>query len=222
MLTRVLQPHARHLSCGCERPRRHHTSGSLVIVTNRWEIIYLWTEELKPENGALWYSNCARFYWRQIALLVKHIAREEMNNTLPSSLYWLRVWIRSALLEQLDGSPCWTLFTSRGTRLLPPLRYPTSWPSRNFIWIVIAKAKPHWIQGKESISCCQAFDRFDTVSSKITRKQILTGTDFLFTGLRAFLNVAQGRSGALAATTRPSLVWGSPARPAVLTLIDWV
>lgn len=91
-----------------------------------------------------------------------------------------------------------------------------------FIWIVIAKAKPHWIQRKEFNSPCQAFDRFDRVSSKITKKQILTGTNFLFTGLRAFLNIAQGRSGTLAATTRPCLVWGSPARPTVLTLIDQV
>lgn len=92
----------------------------------------------------------------------------------------------------------------------------------NFIWIVIAKAKPYWIQRKELISPRQVFDRFDRVSSEITRKQILTGTNFLFTGLYAFLNIAQGRSGTLAATTRPSLVWGSPARPAVLTLIDRV
>lgn len=91
-----------------------------------------------------------------------------------------------------------------------------------FIWIDIAKAKPHWIQQKELISPCQVFDRFDRVSSEISRKQILTGTNFLFTGLRAFLNIAQGRSGTLAATKRPSLVWGSPARPAVLTLIDRV
>lgn len=72
MLTRALQPLSLRII-------------SLLGVNDRVVTIHLdlqmgdhlcMTEEQKAENGALWYSNCARFYWRQIRLLFKHIARE--------------------------------------------------------------------------------------------------------------------------------------------------